>query len=179
MKIRIYGFAIGLCVVSWGAHAANPPLIIVKDLGGTSALSYYDALNPQPDARATSKNQPKLSVTIPMGTKSPDFYFLPVRSSLLSPGELTNRTVALPGLRPFFIVGDDPQSRSWLMQRGEQLRELRAVGLVVNVTSEQGLVTLRKLTPALTLVPTPADDFAQRLQLKHYPVLITSTRIEQ
>jgi integrating conjugative element protein (TIGR03765 family) len=38
---------------------------------------------------------------------------------------------------------------------------------------------LRRLAPGLTLAPASGDDFAQRLGLRHYPVLITATGIEQ
>ncbi|WP_431521391.1 PFL_4695 family integrating conjugative element protein [Blastomonas fulva] len=59
------------------------------------------------------------------------------------------------------------------------MRELGAVGLVVNVESMAALVELRHLAPGLTLAPASGDDLAQRLDLRHYPVLITSTGIEQ
>ena len=38
---------------------------------------------------------------------------------------------------------------------------------------------LRRLAPGLTLSPASGDDLAQRLGLRHYPVLITSTGVEQ
>ncbi|KJS66071.1 MAG: hypothetical protein JL55_37630, partial [Pseudomonas sp. BICA1-14] len=75
--------------------------------------------------------------------------------------------------------GDDARSRAWLRQRHAALRELGAVGLVVNVESTAALVDLRRLAPGLTLAPASGDDLAQRLGLHHYPVLITATGIEQ
>jgi integrating conjugative element protein (TIGR03765 family) len=59
------------------------------------------------------------------------------------------------------------------------LRELGAAGLVVNVDSSAELDELRRLAPGLTLSPVSADDLAQRLGVRHYPVLITATGIEQ
>jgi hypothetical protein len=48
------------------------------------------------------------------------------------------------GLTPLFLVGDDDRSRAWLRQRRAALQELRAVGLVVNVTTPEALVALRR-----------------------------------
>jgi integrating conjugative element protein (TIGR03765 family) len=54
-----------------------------------------------------------------------------------------------------------------------------AVGLVVNVETSAGIKQLRQIAPALLLSPVPADDLADRLGLRHYPALVTSTGIEQ
>ncbi|HFS0748524.1 TPA: PFL_4695 family integrating conjugative element protein, partial [Pseudomonas aeruginosa] len=54
-----------------------------------------------------------------------------------------------------------------------------AVGLVVNVETVQGLARLRTLVPGVPLAPMSGDDLAERLGLRHYPVLITATGIEQ
>jgi len=59
------------------------------------------------------------------------------------------------------------------------LRERGAVGLVVNVETAEGLNQLRALGPGLTLVPVAGSDLALRLQLRHYPALITESGIEQ
>ena len=103
---------------------------------------------------------------------------LPVRSVWLSPGEEPRRVIRAPGLSPLFLVGDDDRSRAWLRQRHKILRELHAVGLVVNVTTPEALAALRRLAPGLMLSPASGDDLAQRLRLRHYPVLITATGIE-
>ena len=63
-------------------------------------------------------------------------------------------------------------------QRGKDLQTLRAVGLVVNVATPDALAALRRLAPGVMLSPASGDDLAQRLGLKHYPVLITATGIE-
>jgi len=59
------------------------------------------------------------------------------------------------------------------------LVERGAVGLVVNVESLQALNRLRALIPDVPLSPVSGDDLAERLGLRHYPALITSTGIEQ
>lgn len=104
---------------------------------------------------------------------------LPVQSIILSPGEVSRRTLNAPGLPPIFLIGDDPLSRNWLRERYTTLQDLNAVGLVVNVSTKAALDDLRQLVPALTLAPVSADDLAQRLSLQHYPVLITAGAIEQ
>ena len=70
----------------------------------------------------------------------------------------------------FEVTGDEAQVGPLFMQ---------AVGLVVNVESMAALTALRRLAPGLTLSPASGDDLAQRLGLRHYPVLITSTGVEQ
>lgn len=53
------------------------------------------------------------------------------------------------------------------------------MGLVVNVKSAEALAALRALVPGLLLSPVAGDDLAERLGLRHYPVLITATGVEQ
>lgn len=104
---------------------------------------------------------------------------LPVRSELLSPGAVERRVIKAPALRPLFLVGDDSQSLDWLRRRVSTLQELGAVGLVVNVESIAALERLRGIAPNIMLSPASGDDLAHRLGIRHYPVLITATGIEQ
>ncbi|EOF5098438.1 integrating conjugative element protein [Salmonella enterica] len=104
---------------------------------------------------------------------------LPVHSALMAPGKVVSRPVLLPRLTTLFIIGDDKLSRAWLRQRLPVLRQLRAIGLVVQVETPQALAELRQLSSGLTLSPVSADDLAQRLDLHHYPLLIVNGRIEQ
>ncbi|MFB8831378.1 integrating conjugative element protein [Azotobacter sp. CWF10] len=104
---------------------------------------------------------------------------LPVVSWSLSPGPVESRAVDIPGLRPVFLVGDDSLSRSWLRLQRDKLRRLNALGLVVNVASPAGLAELRQLAEGLRLIPVTGDDLAALLGFSHYPVLVTSSYIEQ
>jgi len=155
---------------------AGEPLIVVQDLGGASALPYYEALNLQPRTNAQSPNIP-----IPPAPATPasEADMLPVRSTKLTPGKVNRRAIEAPGLRPFFIIGDDKISADWLRRHAVSLRERGAVGLVVNVETVEALNHLRTLVPDVPLSPVPADDLADRLGLQHYPALITATGIEQ
>ena len=51
-------------------------------------------------------------------------------------------------------------------------------GRISEVATPQALTALRRLAPGLTLSPVSGDDLAQRLGIRHYPVLITATGIE-
>ena len=155
---------------------ASQALIVVEDRGGISALPYYQALNPQDAGPA----QPPVAAPVPRvdNPASAEAAVLPVRSARLTPGDEPRRVIRAPGLTPLFLVGDDDHSRAWLRQRRAALQELRAVGLVVNVATPEALVALRRLAPGLMLSPIAGDDLAQRLGIRHYPVLITATGIE-
>ncbi|WP_025806355.1 integrating conjugative element protein [Pseudomonas chlororaphis] len=174
MKFNPLFISLGLAV--WLSPAAAqllpPPLIVVDDRGGSSALPYYEALAPQTDAL-----QQQLSAAPPRRYSEVDM--LPVHSRLLTPGPVQQRSIQAPGLTPLFLVGDDDRSRAWLQQRLADLRQINAVGLVVNVETVAALQALRALAPGLELVPVAADDLAQRLGLSHYPALLTTSNIEQ
>jgi integrating conjugative element protein (TIGR03765 family) len=104
---------------------------------------------------------------------------LPVSSARMSPGLVSSRALNLPGLPPFFLLGDDPLSLAWLTKRASELRAMGAVGLVVEVADAAALARIRGLAPGLTLLPANGDDIAARLQIQHYPVLITATALQQ
>lgn len=169
--------AIGLLTTSTAfAESGSAPLIVVEDRGGASALPYYQSLDPQPENATlpAAKPAPRMG-----NAAEAEAAMFPVRSTQLSPGEVQHRVIRAPGLRPLFLIGGDARSRAWLQQRQAALRELGAVGLVVNLESAAALAQLRRLAAGLTLSPASADDLAQRLGLRHYPVLITPTGVEQ
>lgn len=106
-------------------------------------------------------------------------WILPVNSSQLTPGQITRRPLNMPGLQPFFLVGDDSQSLAWLRQRAAGLREMGAAGLAVEVADTEALSRIRAAAPGITILPVNGNDIATRLQIKHYPVLVTATSLEQ
>ncbi|MEX5567320.1 integrating conjugative element protein [Pseudomonas syringae] len=106
-------------------------------------------------------------------------WILPVSSSRLSPGQITSRALNMPDLRPFFLVGEDPQSLVWLRQRAAELQEMGAAGLAVKVADTEALARIRAAAPDITILPVNGNDIATRLQIEHYPVLITATSLEQ
>lgn len=104
---------------------------------------------------------------------------LPVSSPSLSPGEVESRDLELPALTRLFLVGDDPLSLAWLAEHVESLRQLGAAGLAVEVEDMSALERIRRAGPGLTILPISGEDLGQRLSLRHYPVLIRATRLEQ
>lgn len=159
----------------------KPPQLILFSLLGM--LSQASVANDNPDICANNASHhailPDQQPVRPLTQPFSEADMLPVRSLSLSPGTIEPRTINARGLSPIFIIGDDPRSHAWLRHRAENLQSLRAVGLVVNVDTVEGLAHLRQLAPGLSLSPVAADDLAQRLAIRHYPVLITATSIEQ
>jgi integrating conjugative element protein (TIGR03765 family) len=156
---------------------AGDQMIVVEDRGAASALPYYEALNLQP--RINSAVRPPIpTIQIP-AVPADEAAMLPVRSTKLTPGNVSRRVIKAPGLRPFVVVGDDKTSQDWLRRHAASLQERSAVGLVVNVETVQALARLRALAPGVPMVPVTGDDLAERLYLRHYPALITATSIEQ
>lgn len=178
MKRRLRALPL-LPLLALSAHAADQALVIVEDQGGVSALPYYQALDLPPQGARQAVPSPRTEIPSPPTARHSEADMLPVRSPSLTPGTVTRRVIQAPGLQPLFLVGDDDRSHRWLRQRVDTLRELGAVGLVVNVESQAALDALRRLAPGLILSPVAADDLAGRLGIRHYPVLITATGIEQ
>lgn len=166
-------FPLASCLVAlnltWPyALASAGQLVVVEDHGGVSALPYYQDLVPDP---ADAQRPPVQGVQ--MGGA------FPIVTSEMTPGSVQGRVINAPGLQPLFLVGDDESSRAWLQQHLQQLQQLQAVGLVINVSGPSRLAEVRKWAPGLQLLPTPGTDIAGRLGLRHYPVLITSTTVQQ
>ncbi|MBI6567567.1 integrating conjugative element protein [Pseudomonas synxantha] len=106
-------------------------------------------------------------------------WLLPVHSARLTPGEVPRRTLDLPGMVPLFLIGADAASLAWLAQHAPALKRLGANGLAVEVADAAALQRIQAIAPGLAIWPVSGDDIAERLELKHYPVLITPTGLEQ
>ena len=143
-------------------------LNVIADLGGQSTQAFFEAVNRQ-------DTPPAPSATPAQGEAA----MLPVITPELSPGNVTPRALQLPGIGALFIIGDDSYSRQWLQQNAQQLSARNAAGLVVNVESLESLEALRGLAPGLQLAPSSGSELARRLQLTHYPVLITDSGLSQ
>lgn len=114
-----------------------------------------------------------------LSTFADEAWILPVSSSRLTPGQITPRPLNMPGLQPFFLVGDDSQSLAWLRQRAAGLREIGAAGLAIEVADTKALSRIRAAAPGIIILPVNGNDIATRLQIEHYPVLVTATSLEQ
>nr|WP_084257134.1 integrating conjugative element protein [Pasteurella testudinis] len=169
MKSIKFSIVLIIMGVNLFAHAE---LQVIADVGGESAVRFYEAIQPEHDETA-----PIMPHAIPPMLSEADM--LPVVSHQLSPGVLKERTMDLAGLQPIFLVGNDNMSVAWLQSKKQYLASLHAIGLVVNVDSLSALIALREIAPELTLIPTPGDDLAERMNLQHYPVLITEQGLTQ
>lgn len=157
-----------LLIIVLPAFSASASLAVIADLGGESTAPLFSAIEPEPEHRLSPPAAIPLEEAV-----------FPVISSRLSPGAFTPRALSLPGMTPLFLMGDDPLSLRWLSEKQAMLISLDATGLVVNVASAERLQRLRENAGALTLLPVSGDDLAERLQLKHYPVLITGSGLSQ
>ena len=147
------------------------PLVIQR--GGVSALRYYDSLSVDSGEKAV-KRLPDIRLQ-----KPGQFSAFPVISQL-TPGSVQPRTLSASGLvQPIFMIGYDKISAQWLSERSSILRQLNALGLVVTVPTAAAMAELQAIAPDLMLQPVPGDDLAKQIGVKHYPVLITKTSIEQ
>jgi integrating conjugative element protein (TIGR03765 family) len=165
---RMLNIALLACL-TWPLAVSASSLIVIEDRGGVSALPYYQDLVPETTPEPTQLQN--------IGVRGSGAF--PVRTTQLTPGEAQGRVINSPGLQPVFLVGDDDRSKSWLSQHREQLQQMQAVGLVINVASAERFAEVRRWAGDLQLVPAPADDLAGRLGIRHYPLLITATTIQQ
>ncbi|ASV34878.1 integrating conjugative element protein [Pseudomonas reactans] len=154
---------------------AQPELSVAGDRPSDFNRPHFQVARPP----INNKIRPDRAMHADLSTFTDEAWILPIRSSYLSPGQITSRALNMPGLRPFFLVGDDPQSLTWLRQRAAELQELGAAGLAVEVADTEALARIRAAAPDITILPVNGNDIATRLQIEHYPVLITATLLEQ
>lgn len=154
---------------------AQPGLTVAEDQPRDFTRPHFQVARPP----INNKTQPDRAVHANLSTFADEAWILPIRSSHLSPGPVTSRALNMPGLRPFFLVGDDSQSLTWLRQRAAELQEMGAAGLAVEVADTEALARIRAAAPGITILPVNGNDIATRLQIEHYPVLITATSLEQ
>jgi len=164
-----------LTLMTLTSAASYGALTVVGDLGGESTAPFFDAINAQPGEftppESLSPSTPPAEVTVASA--------LPVITPELTPGPVAARALNLPGMPPVFIVGDDDLSRQWLLRRAAELTHLGATGFVVNVADPVHLQSLKALLPSAEMAPVSGSDLARRLQLAHYPLLITEKGLAQ
>lgn len=157
------------------APFTQPELTVAGDQPSDFTRSHFQVARPS----INNKIQPDRAMHADLSTFADEAWILPVHSSLLSPGQITSRALNMPGLRPFFLVGEDTQSLAWLNQRAVELLEMGAAGLAVEVTDIEALSRIQAAAPGITILPVNGNDIATRLRIEHYPVLITANSLEQ
>ncbi|EUM16530.1 hypothetical protein L465_00344 [Enterobacter sp. BIDMC 29] len=145
-------------------------LNVLADLGGEDATPYFDGINKQPGLPEASPATPPVSAMAAM---------FPVSTPEMTPGAVADRPLQLPGIGALFLIGDDVQSRAWLAENAQALATRHAAGLIVSVDSASAVESLRDLAPGVLMAPASGSVLARRLQLRHYPVLITDTGLSR
>ncbi|ELS6998745.1 integrating conjugative element protein [Salmonella enterica] len=147
-------------------------LNVLADLGGEDATPYFDGINKQPGLPEASPatTQPPVSTMAAM---------FPINTPEMTPGTVEDRPLQLPGIGALFLIGDDEQSRYWLAENAQALIARHAAGMIVSVDSASAVESLRNLAPGVPMAPASGSELARRLQLRHYPVLITDTGLSR
>ncbi|SJM91032.1 PFL_4695 family integrating conjugative element protein [Crenothrix polyspora] len=169
-------WVMALAILHASQGMAEP--VVIFDTGKTQSLAaYLPAIKPPTQTAFTAQTTaaslnaerlPILSHSLPMTTPE------------LTPGNVALKTLSIPYLeRPVFIIGADALSLQWIQRHRERLDTLHAVGWVVNVENAEQLAQLKQQAAPLELVALSGSELAQQFGLSHYPVLISSARMEQ
>ncbi|WP_444944846.1 integrating conjugative element protein [Microbulbifer sp. ZKSA006] len=159
---------LALCLCYGQLTQAVQSLTVIYDSGDTLPIAQYLPKRSEP--------QPKQSA-LPSKHKA---FQLPIETPSMSPGRVSATERTLKYLQqPLFLIGADKQSKAWLQARRDQLVELNAIGLLVQVDTLEEIKAIKALANGLRLMPASAESFAKPLALKHYPVLISKDGWEQ
>nr|WP_155971193.1 integrating conjugative element protein [Xenorhabdus nematophila] len=169
MKLKLIS-ALSLYAVSCTTFAE---LEVVADFGGESTAYYFDAINNESNEWSESS----IDKTVPERLSFE--IVLPIKTPEMAPGIVQDRLLNLPGIGALFLIGDDELSRTWLNQNADKLKKLNAVGMVINVDNAGSFYELRQFYEGGVISPISGSDLAVRLQLTHYPVLITEAGLTQ
>ncbi|MCG7953144.1 MAG: integrating conjugative element protein [Candidatus Thiodiazotropha endolucinida] len=154
---------------------AQAEFTVIYDNGNTQPIApFLEAFESADD----SPQQSPIPTKPQLGAADPKA-LLPIRSPGLTPGRVETRSHERPFTRPFFLIGSDARSRKWLQTHRNRLKEIGAVGMLVQADTVEDLRTTATLAEGLSILPASGSDIAQALGITHYPVLITPHGIEQ
>jgi len=158
-------------------------LILMADLAHAELAVIYGSGRTRPITDYLDRPEPIHPNEIPASLPAPAELLgqvLPIRTPEMTPGEVAPTMASLPYLsRPLFLIGSDDFSKRWLAQYRDRLRKPQAVGMLIQADSTTDLERIRTLAGDLPILPASGSELARHLDLFHYPVLISSTRIEQ
>ena len=168
--LKAIGAAVGLIPTLAGAA-----LTVIYDSGDTQPIApFLDAFD------STETTIPQKQVTQRPQLGAADLaLLLPIRSPGLTPGTIQPKIHDRPFARPFFLIGSDTRSRQWLREHRDRLKEIGAVGMLVQADTRNDLQAIAELAAGLSVMPASASDIAKALGISHYPVLISAHGIEQ
>jgi integrating conjugative element protein (TIGR03765 family) len=154
---------------------AQAELTVIYDNGQTKPIAPFLEVfgsNNQIPRQSQKPSTPLLGAADPQA-------WLPIQSPGLTPGQVQPRKHNKPFTRPFFMIGSDKWSRQWLKVHRDRLKEIGAVGMLVQAETLADLNTIAELADGLSILPASGADIAQALGITHYPVLISAQGIEQ
>ncbi|MBL3529434.1 MAG: integrating conjugative element protein [gamma proteobacterium endosymbiont of Lamellibrachia anaximandri] len=162
------------------SHLIQASPVVIHDAGGEPLAPYIQRMFEEEPSAETERNKR----TPTQGNAGQTFapFTLPITTPEMSPGRVTLRPIDQPFMsRPLFLIGSDRVSRQWFIQNRERLSQLNAAGMLVQVDSIKDLRTMARLSEGfnLQIMPASGSDIAHELGLKHYPVLIWKSGIEQ
>ncbi len=151
--------------------------LFISSIVSAEPVVIYNSGHTQPLVHPPSNQQLRAK---PSKNHQVNFPRVPVVTPTMSPGKISPRSIHHPYLsNPIFIVGYDMISLSWLQEHKEKLKQNHAIGIVVNVQTEQQVNQLQQVAGGIQITPVSGTKVAKQLSLAHYPVLISSTLIEQ
>tara|TARA_R110002167_G_scaffold204404_11_gene408591 strand:+ start:7425 stop:7976 length:552 start_codon:yes stop_codon:yes gene_type:complete len=176
MGKNLNGFlAVSLCLAACHASAASfdgmrYKTTVLVDGGGVPISKYIpDSAMPDDHGKKLFEDRGRkklLSSQYPVRT--PSMSVGPVSASELE--KLPKNNVVV---QPMFIIGYDRVSMAWLQNNKEFLRSNHAIGLVVNVDNAQQMDQLIAIAgEGVRMQPTPGEDMAEHMGIRHYPFYI-------
>ena len=154
---------------------ARAELTVIYDSGHTQSIAPFLEVFQTDDGMPQQSPVPTKSQ---LGAADPKAW-LPIQSPGLTPGPVLARAHDRPFTRPFFLIGSDTRSRQWLQAHRDRLKEIGAVGMLVQAETMDDLRTIARLADGLSILTAPGSDMAKALSVSHYPVLISAHGIEQ
>lgn len=143
---------------------------VIEDRGGLSARAYMP-VTMQSKAWGKKLHEER-------GTRRLIDSAFPVRTPSMTVGRVglgegNQIPAAASVMQSMFIIGDDPVSRRWLQDNREFLASKKAIGLVVNVETKESMNQLARIAgKGIRMQPTPGEDLAKHMGIKHYPFYI-------
>jgi integrating conjugative element protein (TIGR03765 family) len=168
-----YWFAVAMLALY--PAIAGAALTVIYDNGNTQPIAPFLGVFESADE---SPQQSPIPTKLQLGAADPQSW-LPIQSPGLTPGLVQTRSHDRPFARPFFLIGSDAHSRQWLQDHRERLKEVGAVGMLVQAETLADLRAIARLANGLSILPASASDIAQALGISHYPVLISAHGVEQ
>ncbi len=170
---RLSRLVASLCVLG-AVSAAAAELTVIFDNGQARPMSdFLGSLDSvQSDRVSSTSDKQRLGAADVQS-------LLPIRSPGLTPGKITPRAHNVPFARAFFLIGSDAFSKRWLKQHRKALKQMGAVGMLVEATSLGDLRAIAELADGLPITPASGSDIAKAIGIRHYPVGISDGRLWQ